>query len=102
MEEVVERFYCPEDVEDLCGDLFGALDALKYLYNIPMDHEDAKYRTEELMDAFEGLRNDCEDFIRAHDYYKKAELFNCKTMDQLTAKAIEQASQERKIPGEKG
>lgn len=66
-----EKFYSVADCHDLCSDLLALEEAIKYLVSIPKDHEDKKYLTPELIEAFGDVMGACEDLMRVYDYYSK-------------------------------
>lgn len=90
-----ERFYNPDTVEELATAFVSIIDTVKYLYTLPKEHEDAHFLTDELLDAFQALADNCDDFTRAHDYYKKAELYTCATQDEINRKTAARMEAEK-------
>ena len=78
------RYYFPEEVEDFAATLgVQVRESFKYLihnYSIGDNPEDAKLVTPELMEAYKGLYEDCQEFISTYNFYT--------TMYELTQKAI--------------
>ena len=70
-------FYTVEECEELSSLLCSVTDSVKYLFNIPLNHEDSKIRTPELMEAYQNVYYSCVDFIKAYEYYLKAENYLC-------------------------
>lgn len=99
----MDEFYTPEAVEELIGEIHSAEDSIKYLFNIPLNHEDAKLRTPEMMEAYADLADACRELVRAYDYYLKAENYLCKDIDEMS-KHIEEyivryAKEQRALKG---
>ena len=68
----MEKYYLTaEEVNNLASELFSAECAMKYLCAIDPGHEDYKFRTPELIQAFADLVGTCEDYINACGYYLK-------------------------------
>lgn len=66
------RYYDADNIHDLAGDIIAATDTLKYIYSnyaLKANADDLQYYNEETKEAFEHLRDNCADFIRAYDYY---------------------------------
>lgn len=78
-----DEYYTDEAVEELNSCLITAIDSIKYILNIPLDHPDAKLRTPDLMEAYENLAGNCEDLIRAYKYYLEAEYYLCENQEAM-------------------
>lgn len=76
-------YYTPEAVDELIGEIYSAEDCIKYLFNIPLNHEDSKLRTAEMMEAYSDLAAACADLVKAYEYYLKAENYLCKDADEM-------------------
>lgn len=74
-----DRFYTVEGVEDFASELgVNARDAFKYLVSAVVSGVDteAEKLTPDLLKAFEGLKENCEEFINTFNYYSiELELF---------------------------
>lgn len=77
------EYYTPGEVEELICEIHSAEDCIKYLFNIPLNHEDAKLRTPEMMEAYADLADGCRELVKAYDYYLKAENYLCKDIDEM-------------------
>ena len=82
---MTDEFYTIEPCEELESALFNATDSLKYILNTTKDREDNKLITEDLLEAYENIAGACKDFIKAYDYYIKAENWKCANADELVA-----------------
>lgn len=76
----MDSFYDIEGLEELGAEVGVELtDTFKYLVACVVHNtnpEDAARLTPELLEAFEGVKGSCEDFIRAFNYYStELELF---------------------------
>ena len=85
----MSEYYTPEAVEELIYEINSARDSIKYLFNLPLDAEDAKLRTDELMEMYESLADYCEELVNSYQYYLKAENYLCANNDEM-AKHIEE------------
>ena len=85
---MITEFYTTEAVEELMSEICAAEDSIKYIFNIPLDHQDSKLRTGELMEAYSDLIGSCEDLIRAYRYYLEAENYLCKNSDEMEKNAF--------------
>lgn len=78
------RYYFPEEVDKFATTLgVDVQDSFKYLinnYSIGDNSEDAKLVTPELIEAYRGLYENCQEFISTYRFYT--------TMYELTQKAI--------------
>lgn len=62
-------YYTPEAVDTLIGEIYSAEDCVKYLFNLPKDHEDEKLLTPELLEQLSDLNAACQDFNAVYHYY---------------------------------
>lgn len=79
----MDEYYTPDAVDTLIGNIYTAEDCIKYLFNLPLDHEDSKLRTPEMMEAYSDLAAACADLVKAYEYYLKAENYLCKDSDEM-------------------
>lgn len=79
------EYYSPEEVDELIDNIHSAEDSIKYLFNIPLNHEDSKLRTPELMEAYSDVAAACADLVKAYEFYLKAENYLCKDNDEMCA-----------------
>ena len=77
------EYYTTNAVDELIGLVYSAEDSIKYLFNLPLDHEDAKLRTPEMMEAYSDLAAACKELAQAYDYYLKAENYLCENADAM-------------------
>lgn len=77
------EYYTPEAVDSLIGNIYSAEDSIKYLFNLPLNHEDSKLRTPEMMEAYSDLAAACSDLVKAYEYYLKAENYLCKDAEEM-------------------
>lgn len=77
------EYYTPEAVDELIGNIYSGEDSIKYLFNLPLNHEDSKLRTPEMMEAYSDLADACRELVKAYDYYLKAENYLCKDADEM-------------------
>ena len=80
----MDEYYTPEAVDSLIGQIYSAEDSIKYIFNIPLNHEDSKLRTPELMEAYSDLIAACQDLTKAYEYYLKAENYLCKDIEEMS------------------
>ena len=80
----MDEYYTPEAVEELIYKIHNAEDSIKYLFNLPMNFEDAKLRTPELMEMYDSLAGACADLVRSYEYYLKAENYLCKDAEEMS------------------
>ena len=77
--KVFDEFYDIESVEEFSACTVNLIDSFKYLTNcviLGTDEEFAEKLTPELLEAFEGVKGDFNDFIKAFNYYSVSlELF---------------------------
>ena len=78
------EYYTPDAVDTLIGNIYTAEDCIKYLFNLPLNHEDSKLRTPEMMEAYDDLAAACRELVKAYDYYLKAENYLCKDADEMS------------------
>lgn len=65
----MKEYYTPEAVDELISEIYTAEDAVKYLLNLPQDHEDQKLKTPELLEQLADLNAACMDFVAVYHYY---------------------------------
>ena len=85
----MDEYYTPDAVDTLIGNIYTAEDCIKYLFNLPLNHEDSKLRTPEMMEAYSDLAAACADLVKAYEYYLKAENYLCKDADEMYAHVME-------------
>jgi phage tail tape-measure protein len=91
----MKEYYTPEAVSELINEIYSAEDAIKYLFNLPLDNADAKLRTPEMMESYSDLIAACEDLVKAYNYYLKAENYLCKDIDEMCAHIKEYVTQQK-------
>ena len=67
----MKEYNTPEEVDALISEIYYAEDAVKYIFNLPADHEDLKLRTPALLEAYSGLAAAFKDWLAAYEYYLK-------------------------------
>lgn len=77
-------YYTPDAVDTLIGSIYTAEDCIKYLFNIPLNHEDSKLRTPEMMESYSDLAAACAELVAAYEHYLKAENYLCKDMNEMS------------------
>lgn len=60
-------YYTPEEVREVSQVVYEAMEAFKYLAGIAP----TEIMTSSLLEEFKALHDNCDEFMRAYDYYVK-------------------------------
>lgn len=69
----MEKYFNPEAIAALINEIDEAETAVKYLFDLPQDHQDVFLRTPELLMVFIDLKTKCNEFINSYNYHLRNE-----------------------------